>query len=181
MKTFFQKIFKSRQIKRLFSFVTLNALALTAALAQVANNPKANDKAVVTCGNARFTVLTPEMIRIEYSDKAAFEDRATFTVVNRNLTVPQFTKKEDSQYLYITTSALELKYRKGSDPRTVPASSANLSVVVKNHTGKTTWYPGKPDPLNLKGTCRTLDGLMGEGKRSEMENGLVSRLGLGCH
>ena len=174
MKTFFTQIFNSRQTKSLFSFVTLNALALTAALAQVANNPKANDKAVVTCGNARFTVLTPEMIRIEYSDKAAFEDRATFTVVNRNLTVPQFTKKEDSQYLYITTSALELKYRKGSDPRTVPASSANLSVVVKNHTGKTTWYPGKPDPLNLKGTCRTLDGLMGEGKRSEMENGLVS-------
>ena len=177
MKTFFTQIFNSLQTKRLFSFVTLNALALTAALAQVANNPKANDKAVVTCGNARFTVLTPEMIRIEYSDKAAFEDRATFTVVNRNLTVPQFTKKEDSQYLYITTSALELKYRKGSDPRTVPASSANLSVVVKNHTGKTTWYPGKPDPLNLKGTCRTLDGLMGEGKRSEMENGLVSRSG----
>lgn len=177
MQTFFTQIFNSLQTKRLFSFVTLNALALTAALAQVANNPKANDKAVVTCGNARFTVLTPEMIRIEYSDKAAFEDRATFTVVNRNLTVPQFTKKEDLQYLYITTSALELKYRKGSDPRTVPASSANLSVVVKNHTGKTTWYPGKPDPLNLKGTCRTLDGLMGEGKRSEMENGLVSRSG----
>ena len=109
MKTIFTQIFKSRQIKRLFSLVALNAMALTAALAQVANNPKANDKAVVTCGNARFTVLTPEMIRIEYRDKAAFEDRATFTVANRNLTVPQFTKKEDSHYLYITTSALELK------------------------------------------------------------------------
>ena len=30
------------------------------------NNPIANSKAVVICGNARFTVLTPEMIRIEY-------------------------------------------------------------------------------------------------------------------
>lgn len=34
------------------------------------NNPIANSKAVVICGNARFTVLTPEMIRIEYSEKA---------------------------------------------------------------------------------------------------------------
>lgn len=164
-------------MKRAFSLLAINAMALTAALAQTANNPKADEKAIVTCGNARFTVLTPQMIRIEYSAKAAFEDRATFTVVNRKLAVPQYTMKEDDNYLYITTSALELKYKKGTDPRTVPASSTNLSVVVKNQTGKTTWYPGKPDPLNLKGTCRTLDGLMGDGKRSEMEDGLVSRSG----
>ena len=29
--------------------------------------PKADDNAIVKSGNARFTVLTPEMIRIEYS------------------------------------------------------------------------------------------------------------------
>jgi alpha-glucosidase len=29
-----------------------------------ANNPKANEKAVVVAGNARFTVLTPQMIRM---------------------------------------------------------------------------------------------------------------------
>jgi hypothetical protein len=136
MKTFFTQIFKSRQIKRLFSFVTLNALALTAALAQVANNPKANDKAIVTCGNARFTVLTPEMIRIEYSDKAAFEDRATFTVVNRNLTVPQFTKKEDSQYLYIITS---LVMPHMYDDAVVEAKYGNMVRIVAD-TGTGTWW-----------------------------------------
>lgn len=87
-----------------------------------ANNPAANAGAVVTSGNARFTVLTPEMIRIEYSDKGEFEDRATFTVVNRELPVPNFTTSEDKDYIYITTSAAKLKYRKGTDPRTVPAS-----------------------------------------------------------
>ena len=177
MRMIFTDIIKAKHIKRALSLLAVNAMVLTAALAQTANNPKADENAIVTCGNARFTVLTPQMIRIEYSNKALFEDRATFTVVNRKLAVPQYTKKEDDNYLYITTSALELKYRKGSDPRTVPASSTNLSVVVKNQTGKTTWYPGKPDPLNLKGTCRTLDGLMGDGKRSEMEDGLVSRSG----
>lgn len=70
-----------------------------------------------------------------------------------------------------------MKYRKGTDPRTVPASANNLKVVVSNHGVPSVWYPGKPDPQNLKGTCRTLDGLMGESKRSEMENGLVSRSG----
>lgn len=33
------------------------------------------------------------------------------------------------------------------------------------------------DPLNLKGTCRTLDGSNGDNKRSELENGLISRSG----
>lgn len=46
------------------------------------------------------------------------------------------------------------------------------------HDGKpVTWYPGKPDPLNLKGTCRTLDGSNGDNKRAELENGLISRSG----
>ena len=59
--------------------------------AEMTTNPKANPKAVVQVGNARFTVLTPEIIRIQYSDRQLFEDRATFAVVNRNLPVPQFT------------------------------------------------------------------------------------------
>lgn len=142
-----------------------------------ANNPAANAGAVVTSGNARFTVLTPEMIRIEYSDKGEFEDRATFTVVNRELPVPNFTTSEDKDYIYITTSAAKLKYRKGTDPRTVPASSRNLSVSMSHGGREVLWYPGKPDPLNLKGTCRTLDGSNGDNKRRELENGLISRSG----
>lgn len=141
------------------------------------NNPVATADAVVVSGNARFTVLTPEMIRIEYSDKGVFEDRATFTVVNRNLDVPPFEKSEDNEYLYINTPALSLKYRKGTDPVTLPASPQNLSIAI-NHNGKEElWYPGKPDPLNLRGTCRTLDGSNGDNKRAELENGLISRSG----
>ena len=90
-------------------------------------------EAIVISGNARFTVLTPEMIRIEYSENARFEDRATFTVLNRKLDVPAFTKSEDDTFLYIETSNLKLKYRKGTDPRTVPASANNLKVVVSNN------------------------------------------------
>lgn len=84
------------------------------------NNPQANPEAVVTSGKARFTVLTPEMIRIEYSDKGFFEDRATFTVVNRNLAVPHYSKSEDATFIYIETDKLKLKYRKGTNPRTLP-------------------------------------------------------------
>ena len=116
------------------------------------------------------------MIRIEYSETAQFEDRATFTIVNRNLDVPSYMTTDDGTYLYITTERLSLKYRKGSDPRTVPASPDNLSVTIDNNGTPAYWYPGKPDPLNLKGTCRTLDGLTGDSKRSDMEAGVISLL-----
>ena len=85
------------------SFIILmmsSCLLLTPSMAQVVvNDPVATSQAVITCGNARFTVLTPEMIRVEYSDQAKFEDRATFTIVNRKLDAPQFTKSEDDTYL----------------------------------------------------------------------------------
>lgn len=142
-------------------------------------------------GNARFTVLTPEMIRIEYSEDGKFEDKATFAVVNRNLEVPEFrvaTIKKDGNNLdsdaleygdviYITTKNLMLKYRVGTNPLTNPPSPDNLSIMLTDDEISDLWYPGKEDPLNLKGTTRTLDGSNGDNKRAEMENGIISRSG----
>lgn len=159
-------------------FGVMPFMCLSLAINAVAQNPCALKDAMVISGNARFTVLTPEMIRIEYSDKGVFEDRATFTVNNRQMdAVPEFDKNEDNDYLYISTGKLNLKYRKGTNPMTMPASPSNLTVTMKHAGKQITWYPGKPDPLNLKGTCRTLDGSNGDNKRAELENGLVSRSG----
>ena len=58
---------------------------LNGAAAEADSNPQANPEAIVTSGKARFTVLTPRMIRIQYSSSSKFEDRATFAVINRNL------------------------------------------------------------------------------------------------
>lgn len=156
----------------------LTGLLLALSLTLSAHNPAAPSEAVVESGNARFTVLTPEMIRIEYSDSAVFEDRATFAIVNRDLgTVPDFKKWEDDEFLHITTDNLSLKYRKGSHPLIEPASGANLSITMTMDGQPVEWYPGKEDPLNLKGTTRTLDRSNGDNMRKEMENGLISRSG----
>ena len=155
------------------------SLLMTGVLITVmAQNPVADPGATVVSGNARFTVLTPEMIRIEYSDKGVFEDRATFAIQNRLMDViPQYSTTDDGEYLYITTDKLTLKYRKGSFPKTLPASPDNLSVSMTHNGQPVVWYPGKPDPLNLKGTCRTLDGSNGDNKLAEMEDGVISRSG----
>ena len=129
------------------------------------DNPKANPKAVVTRGNARFTVLTPEMIRIQYSKKALFEDRATFGVVNRNLPVPKFKTTEENGWLEIKTSALTLRYKVGDEIDAAQRNSKSLNITLTMNGKQVLWYPGKDNALNLKGTTRTLDGQMGDNNR----------------
>lgn len=162
-------------LDRLKTYVA--ATAMLCAASAVADGPAADPAAVVRSGNARFTVLTPEMIRIEYSDKGQFEDRATMTVQNRQFDrVPSFTTADQGDWLTITTDRLTLKYRKGSNPAE-QGVQPNLTIDMQVNGQPVQWRPGMADPLNLKGTTRTLDGSNHDNKRREMEQGPVSRSG----
>ena len=73
--------------------LSILALAIMLAMPLVGsatNDPKADEKAQVVVGNARFTVLTPQMIRMEWAENGVFEDRASLTFVNRKLEVPAY-------------------------------------------------------------------------------------------
>jgi hypothetical protein len=141
-----------------------------------ANNPQANPAAVVTSGNMRFTVLMPELIRIEWSAQNKFEDRASFVVVNRSLPVPAFTVQEENDILSITTGKLVLRYQTGTHPVNSDPCAPNLQITLQVNGEDVVWYPGKNDPYNLKGTTRTLDNAEGD-VRSWLEDGLLSRSG----
>ena len=88
--------------------ILFTALWLTLGAA-AAGNPKADPRAVVEAGNARFTVLTPQLIRMEWSEDGRFEDRATLTFVNRETPVPDFKVRDTKSRLTITTPALTLE------------------------------------------------------------------------
>ena len=152
-------------------------LSHVSAVADEKWNPVANPEAVVQVGCMRFTVLTPQLIRIQYSSSRLFEDRATFAIVNRNLPVPKFTTREQDGYLYLTTEALELRYRVGAVPSTTAMNGETLRIKMKVAGRDVVWYPGKDDALNLKGTQRTLDGALGDSHRGRLENGILSREG----
>ena len=163
-------------MRRYFALFTF-FLTVGFSFAQTDCNPAAHPQAVVREGKARFTILTPELIRIQYSNKEQFEDRATFAVVNRRLPVPPFTTEKKDGYLYIKTQALTLKYRIGGEISAARPSDQVLSITFGMNGRNVLWYPGKDDALNLKGTTRTLDGQIGDNKRQELENGLLSRAG----
>ena len=138
-------------------------------------DPKAAAEAVATEGNARFTVLTDRLIRMEWCEDGLFEDRASLAIVNRNLPVPSFRVLRNGEELTIKTSSVTLMY-KGSEP----FSEDNLKVTFKLNGRVQVWYPGKDDSANLLGTSRTLDKCKGFNQLSAgdpMEPGILSRDG----
>jgi alpha-glucosidase len=147
-----------------------------------ATNPVADPKAVVTVDDARFTVLTPELIRMEWAADGKFEDHASFVFLNRRLPVPKFEHRvqgfHGGQVLYIKTSALTLTYtpvtRPDADNRFTPS---NLGIELTLNGQSIVWHPGMTDPENLQGTTRTLDGALGGKTKEPIEQGLVSRSG----
>ena len=163
-------VYKNKNMKIKQFLTTIFCIASSTLFAQELI-PKANVEAVVVSGNTRFTVLSPRLIRMEWSEEAKFMDNATLTFVNRNLPVPNFTKKEIDGFLHISTDKMRLKYKIGSGKFV----EDNLSVDFKVNGKNTTWKIGMPNNGNLLGTTRTLDGVDGPAKN--LEQGIISRDG----
>jgi len=162
---------------------TSNAVAMATTEAAVetarghsANDPVADPKAVVTLGHARFTVLAPELIRMEWAADGKFEDHASFVFINRRLPIPQYSREitANGSKLTIKTDALTLSYNRKGDGR---FTSDNLTISLTVDGKPAVWRPGTIDPQNLKGTTRTLDGALGDKTKEPIGNGFISRSG----
>jgi alpha-glucosidase len=133
-------------------------------------DPSADARAIVLSGEARFTMLSESLIRLESSAAGRFEDRASLTVINRRLRVPPFTVERERGWLVLRTARLVVRYQEGSGR----FDADNLRIELHSDGGTTTWRPGLPDSGNLRGTVRTLDGVDGP---CTLEPGLLSRDG----
>jgi len=144
-------------------------------------DPVADPKAIVTFGNARFTVLTPQLIRMEWAADDKFEDHPSLVFLNRKLPVPEFThivtKAGTNEFLTIKTSALELNYSRNRNSVVKFDDDKSLQVTFMLNGKEVTWHPGMPDTGNLQGTTRTLDGALGGKTKEPMDPGLISRDG----
>jgi len=104
---------------------------------------KAAQEATVVAGDARFEVLTPEVVRLEYSPTGQFLDQPTFNILDRDFSVPSYTRTEQGGWLVLRTSDLVLRYRLGSGPfspentqlqllHPLPGSAAAVSPTWEN-------------------------------------------------
>lgn len=148
------------------------------------HDPVARPDSIVTFGQARFTVLTSRMIRLEWAGDRRFEDRASLAAVNRRLPRVAFRQSVAAGVLTIRTADLTLRYKETGRP----FGPANLSAEFVMNGRKVRWRFGQKDRGNLGGTLRTLDCCLADvfvkpgtdpkdGRRLPLSPGLVSRDG----
>jgi alpha-glucosidase (family GH31 glycosyl hydrolase) len=89
-------------------------------------NGTAASQATVISGDARFEVLSPEVIRMEYSPSGSFLNDPTFDILDRNFVVPSYTSSVSNGRLTITTSQMALRYQIGSGPFTAANTQLQL-------------------------------------------------------
>lgn len=132
-------------------------------------NPRSNPHSIVQGEHYRFTILTPQMIRLEYSEDNYFVDQATQFAICREFENVDFKVIERGETLEIITENLYLTYDKQK------FSKNGLWIKVRDNLSEYggTWYYGD-QPNDLLGTARTLDFADGE---VELSHGVISRYG----
>jgi len=130
--------------------------------------PIASSKAILQAGNARFSLLSDRLVRLEFHPDSKFEDRPSQVIWYREQPVPEFESRRYAGNLEIETQHLILHYT----PNPTGFTPTSLSIHLKADDIR--WNYGDEDSTNLLGTCRTLDMAHGELK---LEPGLISRKG----
>jgi hypothetical protein len=93
-------------------------------------------------GPARFEVISPTLIRLEYAADGSFEDRPTLTVPARGFRPPPFQTRVHKGVREIRTSSVVLRYRLG----TGSFSPRNLRLKIETPTTTRRVRPGFPAP-----------------------------------
>ena len=116
--------------------------------------------ATVVAGDVRFEVLTPEVIRLEYSPDGSFLNQPTFTVLDRDLPVPAYSETESGGWLELRTSDVVLRYRLGSGAFTPQDTSLQLLHPLPGASAEVgpTWPGECTYGQSCQSTAATLSG-----------------------
>ncbi|MBN1437241.1 MAG: DUF5110 domain-containing protein [Sedimentisphaerales bacterium] len=139
-------------------------------LAQPQYQPQAPEANTIVMGNARLTLLTSRLIRLEWSETGVFEDRATLMVVNRSLPSVKHHARRQGKTLSLNTTGvnggLNLTYTDDGKP----FHRGNLAIRFDLRGKTVVWRPGLKNRGNLGGTTHALDGVRGDQRETIIED-----------
>src|SRR5262245_34745320 len=138
-----------RRASALLALITAAVMTATGgpAAAQPAGQPASAPDNLVQDGHARFQVVTPTLIRLEYADDDQFTDAATFNAQYRNPHPVAFTSGVEGEWLVIRTANLTLRYQRGSGPFSTANTSVELSVAGQPVTAHPQFPAGRTCPF----------------------------------
>jgi hypothetical protein len=99
----------------------------------------AHRTAIVHAGDVRVEVLTPSLLRLEYSASQHFENSPTVNAVNRRMPVPAYSVSTSGGWLTVRTRSATLRYRLRSGPFTPLNTSLTFSKGGRTSTVAPTW------------------------------------------
>lgn len=120
------------------------------------NNLISDKDSYITGKKYRFTVLSPRLIRLEYSENGVFEDRETSRVINRAFPKTKYAITESDTLIQIDTGVFTLTYVKNSELKS-GALSSNIKAVI-NGTDKE-WQMNNPEVKNLRSINYSIDSI----------------------
>ena len=125
-------------------------------------NGFAHRSAVVRAGHARFEVLSPSLVRLEYSPSGTFQNSPTVNVVNRLMSVPKYSARVSGGWLTLRTAQATVRYKAGSGPFT----ALNTSVRFADGDNETTVHPTWDWECPFDQTCQAGAAVLLAGPRS---------------
>ena len=126
----------------------------------------------VVNNNIRFQILTPSLVRMEYSPDKRFTDSPTIVVLKRDWPEVEFNTSEENGWLIIKTKKIRISYRIDSGK----LQRDNLKISWTHDSKEFSWSPGDSDRYNLGGITYSLDGVR-KGKLPDFPPGILSKSG----
>lgn len=117
---------------------------------------KANDANVIQGNKYRFTILTPRLIRLEYSESGHFIDAPTSFARCRDNEPLKFEKQENDQLLLLRTKYFQVTYIKNkpfNGGKINPTGNLKIELLNSNNV----WYYGHPEVRNYGAPSHSID------------------------
>ena len=121
---------------------------------------KSDSKAIMQGNNYRITVITERIVRLEYSPTGQFNDRPTQLIRKRNVGLPDFSVRQDANFMEITTKYFCLNYIKGqpfAGTKLDPMRNLKITLLSKERDRAKDWYYGHPEVRNMLGNMVSVD------------------------
>lgn len=134
------------------------------------NKAVAKSANIVQGAKYRFTILSPRLIRLEYSKEGNFINNPSSLVVFRDFDSNKYNVTESQILLEIKTAYFTLTYVKDKPFKVGKIAGSSTLKVVLNGTDKE-WYYGHPEVRNYGGSSFSLENITNNFK---LDKGLYS-------
>lgn len=121
---------------------------------------KSDNKAVIQGSKFRISLISERIVRLEYSPDGKFNDRPTQLVRRRNIGLPDFSVRQDTNLVEITTKYFILTYvkeRPFAGPAVDPMRNLKITLQSRDRDRNKDWYVGHAEARNMLGNMVGVD------------------------